>query len=258
METFLSQVKVLSAKCHRLTDYLDQLKNLYEKKTQSALSESQEESVDKKIKAVTSLFNGESKKIKEELDLIEGENEKYKESNLVYQARVLQWKNLSKKLLVVLDDYRNTQLNFNRSEKERLEHEYLIANPTATKEDARAYMGKNNKESVFGASSIKSKLLLERIERRHANILAISQAAVEINELIETSRGLVYAQQEMVDKIEITIDRSKKHTVKAKADLESALANQRRINMFKKIFYTIGAVIVGGIVLYIGVKVAAK
>lgn len=257
MESFLSQIKLLSKKLARLKDYLNELQKYNNLKRKKALNEEEEDKINGRIHAINELFRTESKKIRNELNYIEEENKTIEnKENLVYETRLLQWRGLSKLLFEILKDYRNEQLSSSKEEQKKIEKEFYIAHPKATEDDFEKYFTQH-KGKIFQTSSIKSKLI-DRIEKRQAMMRQIAKNAVEVAQLIEESHNLIFAQADLVEKIEVNIETAKKSTEKGVENLESALAAQRRANTIKRWIASIAGFILFILIVYVGIKIVLK
>lgn len=254
MDELLKITRTTSNKIERLEKYVNKMKKLIKDKTNNILTDEKEKKHNFKIDAANEIFRKKSSKINKLIYKIREINE---ETNIGKKTKELQIKNLSLRFSKVLNNYREVQILNKNQELKRTKKEYLIMNPKANSDDLNKYLNSKGKtkKSIFSVGSEKSNILNKKIEKRHERIKNISKNAIEIAELIQTNKDLVFSQKDIIDKIEINIETTLEDIEEANENLETAQEYQRSANYIRDniIKIIIGFSIISGIgfIIYI-------
>lgn len=244
MDSFLSQIKQLQNKIFQLNQFVDKLNRYHRKKLNESLSREEEEKLNSKIVTVEQIFRNDSNKIKAELKALKKENLKHKdEEDDFYDAREMQFRNVSKSFMDSLKSFWKVQMNYSKEERLKISKEFLIAKPEATKEEIDDFIKNKGKKTPFSISDENSSVLLDKINLRKQKMTSIAQNAMEIVELIKQMQIIVEEDSEMVENIYVNINVAEKDSEKANQNLTQALDAERRRMWWKRLITIIVVII---------------
>ncbi|EPR79540.1 t-SNARE complex subunit/syntaxin [Spraguea lophii 42_110] len=256
MNEFLNDTRKISLDIKKSERYLNKLIITCNRKLHSILDEDEEKQTEKRIEIINDLFKQQITQIKFELKEMGDKNTHLKENSkdkFLIVTRNAHWQSLTKKFNHVVDEYRLSQLDYNREEQERLKSQYLIAHPDATKEQLDDLLNTEKSDNViksaFVCGSHSSKNILNKAKQRNQNIKQIVKRIQEICEMMNELKEMIQSHGEIIDKIEINVSKAKFSTAAAIEDLSDALYYQRSAMTFKRIIYTILSIVVIGIII---------
>ncbi|KAK1349836.1 syntaxin [Hamiltosporidium tvaerminnensis] len=261
MQNFLSQTRRISEEINTLTEYKEKFIYISNTKSKSVLKESEERNLESQIKVLNNMFSQLSSKIKLELKKMSEENEKIqneeKESNFLYETRNNHWQVLTKKLVQAINSYRESQVNYNNIEKDRLKSQYIIAKPTATEEELEeltSEKGQEHLKNAFSLGSSSAKQMYSRAKERSNNIQKLAESVEELCQMISDLDEMVKSSDVFIDRIGVSMSSTKHSVKKTNKDLESALRYQRSAMRIKRYIFAGIGVVVLIILIWLGIK----
>jgi t-SNARE complex subunit (syntaxin) len=253
---FLQEIEATSRAIKELPAEIEKLSHS-QRQFLGAVREEDKRRLRKEIRDSTSQFTQETLGIKGSLKEVKKRNDRYKErhgENKTHEARESHLQSLTTRLAKHIESFSRMQIEFSHSEKERLKSQYVIAKPTATKDELKRLDtdgdGKAAIHSAFTIGSKSAKKALEDARKRHDSIQEIDRSIREVTGLVKELNTMIHTSGRNVDKIGVSAKSTKKKTEKAHEDLDRALVYQRRATYFKRL------AIAGLILLFILVIIA--
>ncbi|KAJ3084922.1 Plasma membrane t-SNARE, secretory vesicle fusion, partial [Quaeritorhiza haematococci] len=148
--------------------------------------------------------------------------------------------------------YRDMQQRYQAEYKERLERQYRIVRPEATKEeieDAVSRGGGIFSREILASSIGEQKRALEEVQTRHAAIREIEKSVTELFELIRDMNEMLAAQQQQIDAIEYHVEETKENVIKGEREIESGIVLRK--DSRRKQWILLGIVAVIALILII-------
>ena len=136
---------------------------------------------------------------------------------------------LTRKFVELMADYQDLQTRYKTKYRERMERQYRIINPTATKEEVQVVV-ENPQADLFsqqiaGQTAVRN--ALADIQDRHKDLLRLETSINELHQLFLDVSVLVEAQGELLNQIEHAVGNSVINT-------GGALEELRRANHYKR------------------------
>jgi len=160
------------------------------------------------------------------------EEEKLRPNSAEGRIRVNMQQAVAKKHQQLLVDFQKVQLEYKQSLERRQMQEMEILMPDATPQE-RADMieaGENTQLIVARRMAGAHALLLDEVQQiseKHQDILRIEASIADVVQMFEEMALLVKAQGEMLDTIEMHVEKTKDCTAKAEKQLITARKTQR-------------------------------
>ncbi len=265
MRNFLNTSDKINHKIKRLNDYCGRLESYLMKKQSKVMSTEEENSYDKKIEALNSVFMDISNEVKDMIRENIKQTQKLKKegySKTFLEIRELHTFRHRKDLSDVLSFYQNIQWEFKNKEYNRLKETYLISNPNANDEDLKKLEeGGDEAHNIILASyslgSKSAKALYEDVKERSNKIEKIKNMIKVLVSLIEEIDQIVTDSDKVIDDIYLHVASAEAYTSESNRHLMSALAHQISLMKWKRIFYFIILILIIILVLifikYIGI-----
>lgn len=262
-DDFKYKVENISAQISLIEQNTTKLEENVNKKITSASGTKEEKNASNEILAIQNYFWENSKNVKEQLKIMENDvkdtnqNAFGEKEDFSAGIKNNHWQALTNKFKLACTNFRTIQLKYKNSEEQKLISQYLIENPSLTVDQIKEKI-KNDQETgndkQFGDVSSKTKSIYSQAEQRNKRVKDLSVNIAELCELINELHEMVKQQGGKVDKIEVHTDSALGATTKAKASLGKALDYQRTATRFKRIMLAIAALLILGILAYLGVK----
>jgi len=143
---------------------------------------------------------------------------------------------LTRKFVDLMGEYQETQTKYKNKYRERVERQYRIVKPHATREEIdQAFDSGDQQPEIFtqqilqGPGHAAARNALADIQERHKDITRLETSIQELHQLFLDMSVLVEAQGELLDQIEYTVGQSVNYTGKAIEELRTANKYQKKI-----------------------------
>ncbi|RKP19719.1 t-SNARE [Rozella allomycis CSF55] len=189
-----------------------------------AMSDEQEseirESVERIMTENTKIANDTRTRLKA-IEEVNQKLEKEDPSNSDLRIRKSQHSSTAKKLLNVMNDYQQIQIQFKDKFKAKLQRQYLIERVTSG-ENTNIFSGN------LLSSSAEARKMLETIQERHQDIIRIEQGIMELHQLFVDLSVLVENQGDMINQIDHHVAQSVAYTTEGVEHMRKATRLQKR------------------------------
>lgn len=139
---------------------------------------------------------------------------------------------LTRKFMDIMAEYQEVQSRYKNKFREKLERQFAIVNPDATKEEIAEAVESGDTElfaqKIVPERHAQAKAALAYIENRHKDIIRLEQSIHELHQLFVDMAVLVETQGELIDQIEYNVNQSVAYTEKAVVELQSANKLQKK------------------------------
>ena len=144
---------------------------------------------------------------------------------------------LTRKFVDLMAEYQEIQTKYKNKYRERVERQYKIVKPHATREEIdNAFDGSDGQQpEIFtqqilqGPGHAAARNALADIQERHKDITRLEVSIQELHQLFLDMSVLVESQGELLDQIEYTVSQSVNYTGKAVEELRSANKYQKKV-----------------------------
>mmetsp|Transcript_20823 Transcript_20823/g.61600 ORF Transcript_20823/g.61600 Transcript_20823/m.61600 type:complete len:305 (-) Transcript_20823:178-1092(-) len=159
---------------------------------------------------------------------------------------------LTRKFVDLMAEYQEVQTKYKNKYRERVERQYKIVKPEATREEIEQVLEGDAQQEIFTQQILQqpghaaAKNALADIQERHRDIHRLEQSIAELHQLFLDMSVLVESQGELLDQIEYTVSQSVNYTSKAVEELRSANKYQKK---FRKKMCC--AILIFGVILLI-------
>ncbi|KAI5181252.1 syntaxin 1A [Nematocida sp. AWRm80] len=252
MNEFLGLVKKTSNRIDKLKPTLEEMETLTRK-----VSGASNDKETKKLRDSLALhredFISDMSQIKKEIHILKKKSEEGC-TELEKHTRHQHMKSLIDRTKKMVEEFSTAQSEFGSEERERLKSQYIIAHPTATKEEI---------EQIEYSSSPKipfmNKSTTKDSEDRKQSLQHIAQGITQVTQMTDELNLLVHKPERTIDKISVTATATETKAKKADKDLKKALKYQRlarwakmlAIGIISLIAIAIIVVVFGGILFMI-------
>ncbi|KYQ91273.1 t-SNARE family protein [Tieghemostelium lacteum] len=194
-----------------------------------------EEEIQRMINSTNSSFLTLKKKLEE----MKSSTDKYisqKEgTDTEERIRVNMQKTLTLKFVDLMKEYQEIQNNYKNKYQEKLERQYLIVKPNATKEELQKVIeGGSDSQQIFAETILYENLhkeaqnALAYVKNRHNDIVLLERSIAELHQLFMDMSVLVDAQGEILNVIEINVDSTVGLTKEGVDNLQIANKHHRK------------------------------
>ena len=143
---------------------------------------------------------------------------------------------LTRKFVDLMAEYQELQTKYKNKYRERVERQYRIVKPHATKEEIDAAFDSGEPQpEIFtqqilqGPGHAAARNALADIQERHKDITRLEASIQELHQLFLDMSVLVESQGELLDQIEYTVSQSVNYTGKAVEELRTANQYQKKV-----------------------------
>lgn len=139
-------------------------------------------------------------------------------------------KSLIERTKKLVEHFSTSQAEFGAEERHRLKSQYIIAKPTATKEELEQVEYSDSPDPFMMSKSAKPEA-----QQRKQSLKQISTGIQQVNQMTEQLNLLVHKSDRNVDKISVTTRTTEVKAKKADKDLKQALKYQKLARLAKLI-----------------------
>ncbi|XP_041038560.1 syntaxin-3-like [Carcharodon carcharias] len=153
--------------------------------------------------------------------------------------------------------YNEAQVDFRERSKGRIQRQLEITGKATTDEQLEEMLESGN-PAIFTSGIIESQIskqALNEIESRHKDIVRLESSIRELHDMFVDIAMLVENQGEMVDNIEVNVNKSAEHVETAKAETKKAVRYQSQARKKTIIIVGILVIILAIVALIIGLSV---
>lgn len=218
----------------------------------TAISTDQQRDSRERLEDLMRTTNGMATQVRNRLKAMDVENKEYarrNEGSSEARIRSNMHGTLTRKFVDLMAEYQELQTKYKNKYRERVERQYRIVKPHATKEEIDAeFDNKGEQTEIFtqqilqGPGHAAARNALADIQERHKDITQLETSIQELHQLFLDMSVLVESQGELLDQIEYTVAQSVNYTGKAVEELRTANQYQKKVR--KKMCCVIVTVII--------------
>jgi len=205
----------------------------------TAVSADQGRESTERLEELMRTTNGMATQVRNRLKSMDVENKEYARSNVgASEARIRSNMHgtLTRKFVDLMAEYQELQTKYKNKYRERVERQYKIVKPHASKDEIdAAFDSGDSQDNVFtqqilqGPGHAAARSALADIQERHKDITRLETSIQELHQLFLDMSVLVESQGELLDQIEYTVSQSVNFTGKAVEELRTANQYQKRV-----------------------------
>jgi len=217
----------------------------------TAISVEQGKSSNDKLEVLMEATNAAAGEVRNKLKAMDTANKELMRSDpgsSEVRIRTYQHGTLTRKFVDLMSEYQEVQTKYKNKYRERVERQYKIVKPEATRDEIEAVLEGDAQQEIFTQQILQqpghaaAKHALADIQERHRDIHRLEASIAELHQLFLDMSVLVEAQGELLDQIEYTVSQSVNYTSKAVEELRSANKYQRSYR--KKMCCMIGILLI--------------
>ncbi|KAI5175652.1 hypothetical protein NEFER01_1694 [Nematocida sp. LUAm1] len=239
MEMFLESVKLVGKELEEEEKIIKRINELA-RKVSGASTDEEMKDILESLHTLRDDFLSGMHEVKEGISSIQKKLEEDKDSSHhnthVKQQHVASLIERSKK---VMNNFSTSQSEFGEEERHRLKSQYIIARPTATKEEIE-HVEYNMDDKPFIMPG-KSRPVAEE---RKKSLKRIVEGVQEVTKMTDELNLLVVNTEKDVDKVAVTTTKTEAKAKKADVDLKKALKYQRLARFAKMLVYGFVSILV--------------
>jgi len=207
----------------------------------TAISAEQGRDSTERLEALMKQTNAAATQVRNKLKAMDIENKDFarqrsNEGSSEARIRINMHGTLTRKFVDLMGDYQEIQTKYKNKYRERVERQYRIVKPTASKEEIeQAFDSGDIQPEIFtqqilqGPGHAAARNALADIQERHRDITRLETSIAELHQLFLDMSVLVESQGELLDQIEYTVSQSVNYTGKAVEELRTANKYQRKV-----------------------------
>lgn len=204
----------------------------------TAISAEQGRDSTERLEEMMRQTNGMATQVRNKLKAMDAENKDYARRNEgASEARIRtnMHGTLTRKFVDLMAEYQELQNKYKNKYRERVERQYRIVKPHATKEEIEAALDSDAQPEIFtqqilqGPGHAAARNALADIQERHKDITRLETSIQELHQLFTDINLLVEQQGELLDQIEYTVAQSVNYTGKAVEELRTASKYQKSV-----------------------------
>ena len=209
--------------------------------------------------------NAAAAQVRNKLKAMDVENKEYakrNEGSSEGRIRTNMHGTLTRKFVDLMGEYQEIQTKYKDKYRERVERQYRIVKPHATKEEIDSAFEGGEQPEIFtqqilqGPGHAAARNALADIQERHQDIKRLETSITELHQLFMDMSVLVESQGELLDQIEYTVAQSVNYTGKAVEELRSATRYQKKVR--KKMCCVIVVLLIALIVIIAPILAASN
>ncbi|KAI5153554.1 syntaxin 1A [Nematocida parisii] len=231
MQRFLDKVDTASAKIEACKDDLARMNDLT-RRVSGASEEKDSQKLRNKLEVLRNDFIQNISEVKEAITQIKRKSSgSTRHESYTKQQQV---KSLVERTKRIIEEFSTTQSEFSAEERERLKSQYIIAKPTATKEELESVEYSESPKIPFLKSSGKS-----AADERKKSVKHISEGIQNVMKMTQDLNLLVHEKDRDVDKIAIQTTHAEEKAKRADSNLKAAEKYQKWSRMGRMAVYSI-------------------
>lgn len=205
----------------------------------TAISAEQGRESTQKLEELMKATNGAAQAVRAKLKAMDVENKEYaKQHEGSSEARIRSNMHgtLTRKFVDLMAEYQDLQTKYKNKYRERVERQYRIVKPHATKDEIDAALDSGQQQPeiftqqiIQGPGHAAARSALADIQERHKDITRLETSIAELHQLFMDMSVLVESQGELLDQIEYTVSQSVNYTGKAVEELRTANKYQKKV-----------------------------
>jgi len=233
---YLSKIEGLKTLIAVTKQKVENLEQLYDSSIDT-INDAQSKQISNELNNEMDAIANNSKEIQIQLLSLDKENKKYSNELPPSDLRIRQTQHvtLTKSFMDTMNKYRDTQNKYQKKYKERMQKQYLVANPNAPENEIARLLESGQLGTVFaqeliekGPKTSEAKAALKDIQERHQEIIKIEQTVMELQQLFIDMQVLVKDQGEVIDKIESNVQKANENVEEGVEELKTAVVYQKR------------------------------
>jgi len=204
----------------------------------TAISTEQQRECTDRLEGLMKETNGCAQTVRNKLKAMDIENKEFAKRNegaSESRIRSNMHGTLTRKFVDLMAEYQEIQTKYKNKYRDRVERQYRIVKPTATKEEIQDAVDSGEQAEIFtsqilqGPGHAAARNALADIQERHKDITRLETSIQELHQLFMDMAVLVEAQGELLDQIEYTVAQSVNYTGKAVEELRTATKYQKKV-----------------------------
>jgi len=204
----------------------------------TAISSEQGREANQRLEHLMKETNRAAQEVRKKLKAMDTENKDFAKRNEgASEARIRtnMHGTLTRKFVDVMAQYQEIQTKYKNKYRDRVERQFRIVKPTATKDEIDEMVEGGEQADLFtqqflqGPGHAAARNALADIQERHKDITRLETSIQELHQLFLDMAVLVETQGELLDQIEYTVAQSVNYTGKAVEELRSATKYQKKV-----------------------------
>lgn len=235
MREFFEQVNEIQTVLNKGRGNVKQMGELLEEALQ-ATTQDRQKAVSGKLEDLVGDTNQQIGSVKARLEALKSssdEEEKLHPNNAECAIRKNMYTAMVKKHQDLLVEFQKAQLSFKQGLEQREAREMQMVLPDASEEEVREMIDEGDNASLLVARKMAGThaVLIDevnRIREKHQDILRLERSMGDLAQMFQEMAQLVDAQGEMLDVIEVNVQKAKTYTAKAEQNLITTRKTQNK------------------------------
>lgn len=145
-------------------------------------------------------------------------------------ARKNQQAACAKALTDLASQFQKQQITYKATIRDRLEREYRIVKPAASKEEIDDYVNNpSSNQAVFSSAMMgRAQAAYKEVKERHEQIIRIEASMNEMVQLFQDMQILLDTQQEKLDAIDVRVEETNQQLGEASKEMTQAIISRKR------------------------------
>jgi syntaxin 1A/syntaxin 1B/2/3 len=235
LKEFLSEIESIKQNSILIKRKVGDIETLHSK-TLASIGEDKDHQ--KNLDALMDDANAEIQKTRKRIKDLEAKNKKAGaengKANLTSEQRIrlTQTTNVTQKFIEVVTEYQEVQQKYKTKFKDRLERQFKIVKPNATKEEVEKMVESPEpqlfaQQILLGPQHAEAKKALYDIQERHQDIVKLEKSILELHQLFLDMAVMVDAQGDMINQIENYVSSAADNTNKGVEEMRKAVKLQK-------------------------------
>jgi len=204
----------------------------------TAISAEQGRACNQRLDDLMKTTNGVATQVRNKLKSMDAENKDFAQRNVgSSEARIRSNMHgtLTRKFVDLMAEYQELQTKYKNKYREKVERQYRIVNPRATRDEIDEMFDSGNQQQeiftqqILQGSHAAAKNALADIQERHNDIMKLETSIAELHQLFVDMSVLVESQGELLDQVEYQVSQSVNYTGKAVSELRQANTYQKKV-----------------------------
>jgi syntaxin 1B/2/3 len=239
MEAFFEEVQEIKKSMSSIRSNIRQIEQSHGECLTAISAEASRASTEQ-LEGLMKQTNGLAQSVRNKLKGMDQENKDFARTHQgASEARIRSnmHSTLTRKFVDLMAEYQEIQTKYKGKYRERVERQYKIVKPHATREEIdNAFDGSDGQQpEIFtqqilqGPGHAAARTALADIQERHKDITRLETSIQELHQLFLDMSVLVETQGELLDQIEYTVSQSVNYTGKAVEELRTASKYQKAV-----------------------------
>jgi len=264
MPEFFAEVGEIKSSMSLIRKNIKSIQDIYDKQPWSSLDSTQSQKISE-LEDLLDSTNAVSAQVRNKLKNMKTENDRLSSENAQKRIRTNMHAVLSKKFLVLLQEYQSIQNSYREKSRERFQRQAEIVQPGVTREQVDAMLDQGG--DYFGDKllsdkrHVEAKNALMAIQEQQRDLKHLERSIHDLHQVFLDMAVLVEASNETMEKVELdltsTVESGTVAVHNVKLAEEYAMARRKKFTILATAIATVVIVIVVVVVSIVAAKYAA-